>query len=254
MELKTTEIEGVLYAVVQDGMPVYVDGGKDTPVDAGGMKATISRLNGEAQGHREAKEKAETALKVFEGLDPEAARKAIETVSSLDQKKLIDAGEKDAAIEAAINATREEYAPIVQERDALQASLHQEMVGGSFARSKFVAEDLVIPSDLVEARFGKQFKIEDNSVVGYDSSGNVIYSKTSPGEKAGFEEALSMMVEAYPQKDHILKGANKPGSGAPGGSGEGGDNKTIDRAAFDALQPAERMQHMKTGGKVVDAA
>ena len=78
MELKTTTIEGVTYAVVQDGKPVYVENGKEIAFDAAGTRQTISRLNGEAQGHREAKEAAETKLRSFEGLDAAAARDAID--------------------------------------------------------------------------------------------------------------------------------------------------------------------------------
>ena len=95
MKLKTIEIDGVTYAAVQDGKPVFTDeAGKDVAFDAPGTIGTISRLNGEAKSHREGKEAAERALKAFEGIaDPAAALKALETVGSLDQKKLIDAGE-----------------------------------------------------------------------------------------------------------------------------------------------------------------
>ena len=52
-------------AVLQDGKPVYVlDDGREVPHDAAGTVATISRLNGEAKSHREAKEAAELALKL----------------------------------------------------------------------------------------------------------------------------------------------------------------------------------------------
>jgi len=81
--------------VLADGKPIYIhDDGKELPFDAAATISTISRLNGEAKGHREAKERAESALKAFEGLDdPVAARKAVEIVANLDAKKLVDAGE-----------------------------------------------------------------------------------------------------------------------------------------------------------------
>jgi len=75
MKLKTVEVNGTTYAVVADGKPVFVDeAGKEIPFDSPGTVATISRLNGEAKGHREAKEAAEAKLKVFDGLDPAKAR------------------------------------------------------------------------------------------------------------------------------------------------------------------------------------
>ena len=36
-------------------------------------------------------------------------------------------------------------------------------------------------------------------------NGNEIYSRSRPGEKADFEEALEALVGAYPNKDAILK-------------------------------------------------
>ena len=59
------------HVVVQDGKPVYVhDDGKEVAFDALQTVATITRLNGEAKTHREAKEQFEAQAKAFEGLDP----------------------------------------------------------------------------------------------------------------------------------------------------------------------------------------
>ncbi|MUS05525.1 hypothetical protein DIP89_20780, partial [Acinetobacter baumannii] len=101
--------------------------------------ATIARLNNEVKTHREAKEAAEKALKAFEGIeDPAAAKKALQTIQNLDDKKLVDAGEVEKVKAEAIKAVEEKYAPIVEQRDALEASLHKELIGGGFARSKYI--------------------------------------------------------------------------------------------------------------------
>ena len=51
MKLKTVEVEGTTYAVVEDGKPVYVhDDNKEIPFDAPGTVAKIGQLNGEAKG------------------------------------------------------------------------------------------------------------------------------------------------------------------------------------------------------------
>jgi hypothetical protein len=69
MKLKLDEAGHV---VVQDGKLVFTDDtGKDIAVDYPYTVATISRLNAEAKGHREAKEAAEEKLNAFEGIsDP----------------------------------------------------------------------------------------------------------------------------------------------------------------------------------------
>jgi len=252
LTLKTVEIDGKTYAEVSDGKPLFTDDGKEIAFDAPGTVGTISRLNGEAQGHRQRAEKAEKDLKAFEGItDPAAAIKALETVSSLDQTKLIDAGKVDEIKAAAIAATEERFKPVVEERDSLRGALYEEKIGGSFARSKKIAEDFIIPSDIVQSRFGKHFAIEDGKVVATDSSGNRIYSLSKPGEPADFEEALGILVDSYPYKDTILRG--KTGEG--GGAGQGGSgkttNKTMKQSEFAALPAKDRAAKMADGYSLV---
>lgn len=251
MKLKLNE-QG--FAVVQDGKPVYVDdSGKEIAFDAPHTTATISRLNAEAKGHRERAEKAEGQLKAFEGIaDPAAAIKALNVVKNLDEKKLIDAGEVDKVKAEAIKAVEDKYAPVVKEVDLLKGQLHNEIVGGNFARSKYIAEKLAIPSDLVQAKFGGAFKVEEGKLVAYDHTGNKIFSRARPGEVADFDEALGTLVDSYPHKDHILKGSGGSGSGSQTGNGKGGNSKTKTRADFEALSPTEQMAHIKGGGTITD--
>lgn len=251
MRLKLDEAGHV---VVQDGKPVYIaDDNKEIAFDAAATVATITRLNGESRSHREAKEAAVAALKPFEGMDPVAAKRAIDLAKNLDDKKLIDAGEAERVKAETISAIEAKYAPVLQENETLRTSLHNEMIGGSFTRSKFISEKVAIPADLMEARFGKNFKIDGGKVVSVDNSGNQIYSRSKPGELADFEEALSILVESYPNRDHILKGNNNGGGGTRPGQG-GSVAKTLTRQEYNNL-PADQ-QHakvMKEGFTVVDA-
>ncbi|WP_306150733.1 DUF6651 domain-containing protein [Roseovarius sp. MMSF_3281] len=264
MELKTIEHDGKTFAEVKDGKPVYIDDdGKELSFDAEFTHNKIKELNFEAQKHREAKDAAEGALKKFEGIeDPEAAIKAIETVKNIDESKLIEAGKveeiKAAAVkaaeeqrEAAIKAKDEEYAPIMEERDKLKQRLDNELIGGGFARSKFVAEKVAIPHDMLQSRFGQNFKVEDGELIAYDNQGNKIYSREKPGEIASFDEALETLVDQYPYRDNILKGRGHNGGGANGDDGRGGD-KTITRAEFEALDHGQRSQKMSDGFTLVD--
>lgn len=213
--------------VVQDGKPVYVkDDGSEVAFDVVGTTSTISRLNAEAKGHRERAEAAEGKLKGFEGIeDPAAAIKALSTVANLDAKKLIDAGEAEKVKAEITKAFEKQLADAKAATEALQGQLYQEKVGGSFARSKFIADKMAIPADLVEARFGKHFAVDNGRIVATDSNGQKLYSAANPGELAGFDEALEMLVGQYPQKEHILKGTGANGGGAPGGGGGGQQQK-----------------------------
>lgn len=242
------------HVVVSDGKPVYVhDDGKEVAFDAPGTVATIARLNSEAKSHREAKESAESKLKTFEGIDdPDEARKALGIVQNLDAKKLVDAGE----VEKVKAEVAKVYESKLAEKDsALESANNQlraEKIGGAFSRSKLIAEKFAIPADLVQARFGQHFKVEDGKAVAYDAAGNKIFSRANPGDLADFDEALETLVGAYPYRDQILKSSGASGGGASGSGGGGAGGKTITRAAFDALDPQGRMDAIKGGAKLVD--
>ncbi len=115
-----------------------------------------------------------------------------------------------------------------------------------FTRSKFAADNLAIPADFVQARFGDSFRIEEGRPVGYDRDGKKIYSRERPGEVASFDEALELMVEGYEHKDAILRNpaAKHPPSQARG------DGKSMPRVAFEAMDAKNRMAFMKAGGKI----
>lgn len=254
MRLKTVTIDGKTYAEVDGDKPVYeTDDGKAIAFDAPGTRDTIARLNGEAKGHREAKEAAEAKLKAFEGLDPAAAKDALSKLSNIEQKKLIDAGEVDKVKAEISKAFEEKLAAAEQKTANMERELYGERIGGAFARSKFVGEKMAIPADLVQARFGANFKLEEGKVVAYDQAGNKIYSKAKPGELADFDEAIEFLVDAYPHKDHILKGSGQSGGGSKGGNGHAAGGKTIARSQFESMAPAEQAAKMRDGFTLTDA-
>ncbi len=242
------DAQGALVLQEVDGkkLPVFVHAdGKEAPFDGDATVSTIGRLNAEAKAHREGKEAAEKTLKAFEGItDPTAALKALNTVKSLDEKKLVDAGERDKAISEAVRATEEKYAPIVQKAETLESQLNNHLIGGAFSRSSFIAEKFAAQGpagvEIAQALFASRLKVEDGKVVGYDASGNKLYSRTKPGELASADEAIELLVDAYPHKAHILKGTGSSGSGASGGTGGSGGKKTYTRQQFEAMDPSSQ--------------
>ncbi|WP_448761315.1 DUF6651 domain-containing protein [Acinetobacter tandoii] len=248
MKLKTVVVDGKTYAEVNEqGLPLYVhDDGKEVAHDAPQTVATISRLNGEAKTNRERYEKAEATLKAFEGIDdPAAAKKAIETLKNFDDKKLVDAGDVEKIKTEAIKAVEDKYAPIVQERDAFQAQLHDELIGGGFARSKYIQDNIAVPVDMIQATFGKNFQIENGKVVAVGADGQKIYSRTRPGEIADFDEALETLVGGYQYKDSILKGSQAGGGGFQGGGG----NKSGPKSLAECRTKEEKIAYMKQVGE-----
>jgi hypothetical protein len=151
----------------------------------------------------------------------------------------------------AAKASTEEIRRITTERESLQNQLYSEKVGGAFSRSKFIGEKLAVPTDLIQAAFGQRFKVEEGRIVGYDPSGNKIYSRTKPGEIADFDEALENMVDSYPHRNSILKGVNHSGSGASPANGAGG-KRQITRAQFEATPQLQRGALIAEGVAIVD--
>lgn len=243
MKLKLDENGNV---VVVDGKPVYVhDDGKEVPFDAPSAMQKISQLNGEAKSHRERAEAAEKLANAFDGLDAEAARKAIDTVKNYDDKKLVDAGEVEKLKSEMSRTHTEQLAKERAEKDAIQNQLYNEVIGGNFARSKTVQDKLNIPADVAQSFFGKHFSIKDGKPVANDANGNPIYSRVRAGEFADFDEAMETLIDSYPHKDRIIKASGSTGGGATGGAGgAAGAPKSL----ADCKTDAEKVTYLQAAG------
>ncbi|MFW9289799.1 tape measure protein, partial [Glaesserella parasuis] len=242
MKLKLDENGNV---VVVDGKPVYIhDDGKEIPFDALQAMQKISSLNAENKQHREAKEKAEAELKKFDGIEDVAkAKEALKTVENLDAKKLIDAGEAEKVKQEVIKGYEQKLADAKALAEKVQGQLHTELIGGSFARSKFVTEKLAMPVDVAQAFFGKHFSIDENgAILAKDAFGNEIFSRVKPGQRADFEEALEALVDAYPNKNSILKGSGSSG----GGGGAGGSSATKPKSLSECKTDVEATTSLYT--------
>lgn len=133
-------------------------------------------------------------------------------------------------------------ADLIAENKALKEKLITERIGDAFNRSKFVAERLTIPADMVRARFGSSFTVEDGVVVATDAHGNRILSRSRPGELADFEDAIEQLIAGYPHRDKIMRGGGGTGAHAGNGahSGNGAAGKTISRLVWDKLDPLDQ--------------
>lgn len=155
MKLKTVEINGKQYAEIDTaGLPVYVhDDGKEIGFDAPLATKKITELNGEAKNHRLAKEAAEEKLAKFAAIeDPKKAIEALEMLSKIDQKKLLDAGQVDQVKAEITKNFQQQLDEEKQRSQMLEKQLYDSMIGGSFAGSKYIADKIAIPADLLQAR------------------------------------------------------------------------------------------------------
>lgn len=225
--------------VLKDGNPVYVTtSGQEQTVDG----TTISAKNAEAKQHRERAERAETELKKYEGIDPEIARKAIDTVGKLDAKQLIDAGKVDEVKKQ----ITDQFTAQLAEKDKLLSQRESQLVdmqiSGIFKDSDFLRDGIAVPRDFVESAYRSNFKIENGKVVAYDKAGNQIMSKERLGELATPDEALRLLVESRADKDLIIKADVGNGSGNGGGAGVRGKGNVLKRSEWDKMAPAQQAE------------
>jgi len=220
------------------GDPVFVDGeGKELVVRGN----TIPQMLGENRNFRERLQAAETNLKKFEGLDPEAARAAVDKLAGVDLDKMVESGKLEEVRQSITQQFQGRLTDAEKRAQELQSRLDDQIRSTAFSQSEFVRDRVAIPPTLFQKEFGDRFKVEDGKLVPYDSDGNVLYSSKNMASVASFDEALSMMVDSYQYKDSILKPMGHEGSG---NSGQGGNRsqsgRRITRAEFDGMNPAQQ--------------
>jgi hypothetical protein len=205
-----------------NGQPLVVgDDGKEFEIDAIGAQQTITDLHAESAGHRKKASEAAKKLEAFGDIDPVAARQALDTVASLsnDHKLEIE------TLKTNMNKTwQEKFDAEVAKNSDLSNQLFDAKVTAKFATSEVVKKTVLTP-DIAAKVFGSNFNMDGTAK---DAAGNIIYSKSKPGEPAEFDEALTIILDAYPAKDAIMRGSGTGGSGAHQ-SGDGVQNTDLGR-------------------------
>lgn len=124
-------------------------------------------------------------------------------------------------------------------------------VAEAFMASKFIAEHSQMPAGALRPIFGDRFQLENGRLVGTDDNGNKLWSRQRPGELAGFDEAIEMMVGQYQHREFILKGQQERAAPQPAPQDQRAGN-SVPRAVFERMSPHQAMAHIQAGGKVHD--
>ncbi len=158
-------------------------------------------------------------LEKFKDIDPVKYKEAVEKLSKIDQKTLMDAGQIDQVVNERVSGMRQEYETKVgdltkQLGDATQrlSSVLIDSAVKSAALAAGVAQTAV---DDVVLRAKTFFQVQDGEVVALNEKGHVIYGKD--GEKPlSINEWVTGLKTAAP---HLF---GKMQGGGAGGSGQGG--------------------------------
>lgn len=227
---------------LKDGNPVLVGAdGKEMTVQSD----TVLRMQSESRGFRERAEAAETSLAKFKDIkDPAAALDALDKLSKIDQKRLIDAGEVDKVRDAIKGEFTAQLTEAQKQLAAANSRIDEMTVDAAFASSEFIRDQLGMPLDFFRANVRNNFKVEGGKVVGYGKDGNRLMSPSNIGEGASFDEALGIIVNAHPQKDLILRSDANSGTGGNSNGGNRGAGRTMKRSDWAQLPPQKQQEAM----------
>lgn len=164
-------------------------------------------------------------------LDPAEAQKALNTVKTIDQKKLVDAGEADKMVQQAtaeIKSSAAEREKSLQtaldtkqsEFEALEFRFQDSLILDAFNRSAFLREKTTLTPAVAKEVLGKAFKVEEvngeMALVGKmrDEGGELvtIFDPERPSQPAGPEYAIKKIFQTWSERSSYEKGTNAGGS------------------------------------------
>lgn len=164
------------------------------------------------------------ALKSFEGIDAVKVKALMAEQEEVERKRAVAAGEFDRLTKQMADQHKAEQATLQQQiadangaNKTLQQQIADMTVGNSFASSKFVMEDLTLTPSKARVIYGSHFEFKDGKVVGYDKPAGAsdrTMLVSSSAEPLSFEQALSKIVDADPERDQLLRSKMKPGAGS----------------------------------------
>ncbi|TSP13946.1 DUF6651 domain-containing protein [Cupriavidus campinensis] len=223
---------------------------KNKPTDA------EAKLIKEVMQRKEREKQLQAQLSQFEGLDPAEIKQlladkaaAAQAKKEAEERELEQKGEWDRLRQRMADEHTQVVTGLRSELDQLKAQLtgasstiNELTIGSQFNQSGFIAEELTLTPTKARVVYGQHFDLVDGKVVGYDKprgEANRTALVDSLGEPVGFEDALRKIVEADPDKDHLVKVKTKPGSGSGSRqqqptNGKGNEGKG-DASSFDKI-------------------
>jgi hypothetical protein len=212
------------------------NGGKPTDAEAKLLKEVMDKKTKLEAAEKKAAD-AEARLKAFEGIDPakvkellDAQAKAEAERKKAEEEQLAKKGEWDR-LKAQMAEENGKVVKQVEERASkaeqqvgtLQQQIADLTVGGAFSNSPFIKDEMALTSSKARVVYGSHFEFQGGKVVAFDKPAGAkdrTMLVDSKGEPLGFEDSIKKIVEADPEKDHLLKSKARPGAGSgtlPGG-------------------------------------
>jgi hypothetical protein len=207
-----------------------------------GLKAKNAELLGKVKT-------AGDQLKEFEGIDPNAVRTILQRFSDDEEAKLIASGKIDEVLNKRTERMKQGFEQeTAKERQAREAA---EQRAEKFTRR--VLENSIRAE--ASAAGIHQHAVEDalfraQSLFQLDEDGNPVASEGLFGKDGKPLTLKEWMAEMKDKAPHWWPATANGGGSQPNGGAKG--KKTINRAAFDQLDPVGKAEYIRSGGAVTD--
>ncbi|MFW6855378.1 DUF6651 domain-containing protein [Burkholderia gladioli] len=143
----------------------------------------------------------------------DAETRALEEKGEWDRLKERMAGEHKSAVKS----LEDTVADLRNQIAARDGQIVELSIGTQFSQSGFIANELTLTPSKARVIYGEHFDLKDGVVVGYDKPRGAA-TRTAlidgSGEPLAFEAALKKIVDADPDRDHVIKAKMKPGAGS----------------------------------------
>tara|TARA_R110000764_G_scaffold9230_6_gene29824 strand:+ start:862 stop:1506 length:645 start_codon:yes stop_codon:yes gene_type:complete len=167
------------------------------------------------------------------------AKREIESETQSERERI---AKEKGDYEQLHKSSQERYESTVAELESLRGTIAQEKKGN--VAMKLAAEIADgANAELLSEFIGRRLKFHDDGVKVTDNSGNLTVSSLSD---------LKTEFQNDAKYSALLKGNQSSGGGASGGSNSSGATKVRNRAEFEALNPAKRMEFIKSGGTITN--
>lgn len=167
------------------------------------------------------------AIKALVGERKDAETKALEAKGDYERLKQRMAEEHSKEIKT----LQERIATLEGEVGKRSRVINDLTIGTQFGQSQFISGELTLTPAKARVIYGDYFDVtEDGQVVGYDKPRGA-QGRTALvdqyGNAVGFDAALRKIIEADPEKDHLMKSKVKAGAGSDSKKASGEPAKEI---------------------------
>lgn len=200
-------------------------GDKSKPSDevAKLLKESMSRKE-QIKGLKAQLDEANRRLAEIGELDLDEVRNLLQEREEAKTRELEKKGEWDRLREQLVQKHEKIVADLQAQLDAVRqeltvrdSAIEELTVGQSFANSRFIGEELTLTPSKARVVYGSHFEVENGRVVAYDSPRGAA-ERTQLIDESGapleFDAAIQALIDADPDRDHLIRSKAKPGAGS----------------------------------------